>query len=289
MGAKTDIEWCDSTVNPTENCEGCELWNPKAGVRRCYAGVFTERMKGRGAFDASVIPKPGRMQEAAKWGDLANKVRDGKEWIPARLPRLVFISDMSDALSSTVQFDYLLSEIVETVRGWPHIGLWLTKRGRRLLEFDRWMANRGIAWPANLWAGVSVTGPKTLPRLRALSEVRAAVRFVSCEPLAEALTAEAIREAVGTNPTPDWAIIGGESGLGAPETPLEALEQTAAAWTFLGASVFVKQVGVLPTRNGQLVEITSGKGGALNDIPEGIRVRQFPAWSGRPTQVDFAL
>ncbi len=32
MGLKTNIEWCDSTVNPTTGCDGCELWGR---VRTC--------------------------------------------------------------------------------------------------------------------------------------------------------------------------------------------------------------------------------------------------------------
>ena len=27
MSKTTKIQWCDSTVNPTMGCDGCELWN----------------------------------------------------------------------------------------------------------------------------------------------------------------------------------------------------------------------------------------------------------------------
>lgn len=36
MGKDTNIEWCDSTINSTSGCDGCELWN--AQIRTCYAG-----------------------------------------------------------------------------------------------------------------------------------------------------------------------------------------------------------------------------------------------------------
>ena len=26
MSVKTKIQWCDSTVNPTMGCDGCEIW-----------------------------------------------------------------------------------------------------------------------------------------------------------------------------------------------------------------------------------------------------------------------
>ena len=41
MGSKTGIGWCDSTVNGSTGCDGCELWGPK--VRRCYAGNLHEK------------------------------------------------------------------------------------------------------------------------------------------------------------------------------------------------------------------------------------------------------
>lgn len=34
MGEKTNIEWCDSSVNPTTGCDGCKLWNGR-DVRAC--------------------------------------------------------------------------------------------------------------------------------------------------------------------------------------------------------------------------------------------------------------
>lgn len=45
---ETLIGWCDSSVNGEMGCDGCELWNPAAGVRICYAGLLTERRTQRG-------------------------------------------------------------------------------------------------------------------------------------------------------------------------------------------------------------------------------------------------
>jgi hypothetical protein len=47
---QTKIEWCDSTLNLQMGCDGCELWNPGAGVRRCYAGLMTEHRAGPPRF-----------------------------------------------------------------------------------------------------------------------------------------------------------------------------------------------------------------------------------------------
>jgi protein gp37 len=39
MSRRTDIEWCDDSVNPAMGCDGCELWDPKRGIFFCYAGT----------------------------------------------------------------------------------------------------------------------------------------------------------------------------------------------------------------------------------------------------------
>jgi protein gp37 len=41
MGKTTEIQWCDSTVNPVMGCAGCELWDGKLKI--CYAGVLHAR------------------------------------------------------------------------------------------------------------------------------------------------------------------------------------------------------------------------------------------------------
>ena len=35
MSIKTKIQWCDSTVNPTMGCDGCELWGAHPAVLLC--------------------------------------------------------------------------------------------------------------------------------------------------------------------------------------------------------------------------------------------------------------
>src|SRR5919205_275079 len=69
MSVTTKIQWCDSTCNPTMGCEGCELWNPRAGVRKCYAGVLHVRFggvtKGYSPTFEELTYWPGRMVEAA--------------------------------------------------------------------------------------------------------------------------------------------------------------------------------------------------------------------------------
>src|SRR5207253_3474022 len=118
MSIATKIQWVDSTCNPTMGCEGCELWNPKTGVKKCYAGTLHTRFggvtKGYSPTFEQLTLWPGRMTQAATWPDLTGTTRRDKPWLDG-LPRLIFVSDMSDALSSVVSFDFLEEEIVRAV------------------------------------------------------------------------------------------------------------------------------------------------------------------------------
>ena len=70
MSKNTTIQWCDSTVNPTMGCDGCELWDQKR--KSCYAGILHMRFggatKGYAPSFEEVTLFPGRMAEAARLG-----------------------------------------------------------------------------------------------------------------------------------------------------------------------------------------------------------------------------
>lgn len=267
MGKYTSIQWCDSAVNPVMGCDGCELYEPaRPGmtpervaslVRTCYAGVLHEmrggKVKGYAADFLTPEMFPGRMAAAAKWGDLTGKDRveirkgdeikeDAKPWLNGR-PRHVFISDMGDALSRAIPFEYLLAEVVNVVANWPHVGMWLTKQPGRMAEFSNWLEARGVAWPANLWAGTSITQHGQGARLRQLRKVRAATRFVSIEPIVDDpgdLDFGGIA----------LAILGGESGRGARATDVATVRALLGRVDAAGAAAFVKQLGAyVVTRN----------------------------------------
>ncbi len=175
MSIKTNIEWCDSTVNPTRGCDGCELFN--ANNDDCYAKKITDRFGGSNAGladDFAVVSvAPGRMKLAAEWPDLRGTARETKPWLDG-LPRLIFVGDMADNLSAEISFEYLHEEVIATAcshDGRRHQWLWLTKRPHRMSEFSSWLASLGIAWPSNLWAGTSVTTQSTTSRIGALMDV----------------------------------------------------------------------------------------------------------------------
>ena len=138
MSQKTRIHWCDSTVNPTMGCDGCELWGKQR--KTCYAGILHDQFGGHKPGYAPTFGQvtlfPGRMAKAAAWSDLRGKARPDKPWLDG-LPRLIFVSDMTDSLCPSVSFEYLKEEVIENVisdKGQRHCWLWLTKRATRMAK-----------------------------------------------------------------------------------------------------------------------------------------------------------
>lgn len=276
---KTDIEWCDSTVNPTENCDGCELWNTKIDIHKCYAGKMTERWKGKGAFDLPILLKPGRMEKTLKWSDMTGTDRPEKPWLNG-MPRMIFVGDMADVFSKDVQFEYLYEQVIDVTRRSPHIYLVLTKQAQRMKEFVRWCLNLNDrkGWPSNIWLGVSVTNQPTISRLLELDEAARDIRrqmpkesipkfFVSYEPILYYVDFKG-------KPSPDWMIMGGESGTNqASFLEEETVRKTLTFCRENGIAPFVKQMG---TMWAALNHSHSYKGGDMSDWPQDIRVREMP-------------
>ncbi len=295
MSRKTEIQWCDSTVNPVMGCDGCELW--RAGFRACYAGNLHLRYGGqKGYAQRFDVPElfPGRMAEAAKWNDLRGTVRPDKPWLDG-LPRHIFISDMGDALSRVATFEWLYDEIVCAARygkGVRHRWLWLTKRPSRMREFYEHLRSNHCFWPSNLWAMTSVTGRKTERRATELMQVGDAetVRGISFEPLLDEPDWEACLGgggASGGKRTLDWAIFGGLSGHEKRPTDVAWMRRGIEACRERGIAVFVKQLGACPVRQGDgesLVQVSiegirGTHGGNWDEWPEDLadlKVREMP-------------
>jgi protein gp37 len=278
MSIATKIQWCDSTCNPTMGCEGCELWNPRRGERSCYAGVLHLRYGGvtRGyspTFE-ELTYWPGRMAEAARWSDLTGTARKEKPWLDG-LPRLIFVSDMSDALSTEVPFDFLEQEIVSTVTspsGQRHQWLWLTKRPDRMAEFCGVLKAKGARWPENLWAGTSITTQGTTSRIKHLLRVGDAttIRFLSVEPQRAEIN---IREWLARL---DWVIQGGESGSSARPFHLEWALDLKDQCKEAGVAYFLKQLGSAVFSEDQRRLFRDGHAGDWSEWPDDVRVRKMP-------------
>ncbi|MGJ8643328.1 MAG: DUF5131 family protein [Luteolibacter sp.] len=250
---------------------------------RCYAGILHLRhgtnpenseKKGHSGYAAIFehpVRMPGRMELARRSTDLRGCDRPNAPWLNG-LPRLIFVSDMGDALSERIDFDYLKTEIAENVTtadGARHQWLWLTKRPGRMAEFATWLRDEhGAEWPDNLVAMTSVTNRATRRRIDELRDVPATIRGLSVEPLVEDVTLDL--EGI------DWLIVGGESGEHAPPFDLAWARSLRDQCREAGVAFFVKQLGTNPVEEGFPVILKDGHGGAWDEWPDDLRIREFP-------------
>ena len=110
---------------------------------------------------------------------------------------------MSDLFHPDVPLDFI-QKVFEVMADTPqHTYQVLTKRSKRLAAVAG-----DLEWPSNVWMGVTVETPRYAFRIDHLRSVGAAVRFISAEPLLEALPSLDLTDI-------HWLIAGGESGPGA--------------------------------------------------------------------------
>ena len=241
---------------------------------KCYAGLLgTMRAGHKGYADQFEQPKlfPGRMAKAAGWAAPSLSENAAKPWLK-KAPRMIFISDMGDALSRDVSFDYLKQEIIDVVvseASQQQLWLWLSKRPARMAEFGRWLLGQDVPWPANLVAMTTVTSPASAGRVAELRKVPSQFKGLSCEPV----LAELNLDLTGI----DWVIMGGGSDVLAEpfevEWALSLREQARKA----NAAFFLKQLGKAPRFKGQPLKLADPHGGNWQQWPvAGWRTREIP-------------
>lgn len=282
MSKDTKIQWTDSTVNCTMGCDGCELWNKIEHT--CYAGKLHDRYGGRNSGFSPTFDQltfyPGRMAKAAGWCDLTGTTRVEKPWLSG-LPRHIFVSDMSDALSKAVTFEFLKNEIIDVVnseKGHRHIWMWLTKQAGRMAHFNLWLKDHGLEWPDNLMPGTSITTQRTTPRIDNLLRVgnEHTTRFLSVEPMREEIDLSNWIQKL------DLVIVGGESGSDDHPCHVEWIDNIISQCKAAGVACFVKQLGQHvrcddPEFGEQRIMLKDSHGGDWSEWPEDLRIRQMPA------------
>lgn len=179
----TKIEWTERTWNPVTGCTKIS-----SGCEHCYAEVMARRLCAMGN------PKYRNGFRSTTHAD------DLKEPLRWKSPSTIFVCSMSDLFHKDVPFDFI-DKVMDVIKETPrHNYQILTKRAERMAEY---FASRQI--PKNAWVGVTVESQATKFRLDCLRNLKASVKFISCEPLLEDLGE---LDLTGI----DWIIVGGESG-----------------------------------------------------------------------------
>lgn len=282
MGTSTEIAWCHHTFNPWTGC-----YKISKGCKNCYAAAHDARnLSGRNERSWGVLaPRP--VASEMSWLLPATWARAAKR---AGERRRVFCGSTCDVGEAREDLVIPRLRLVDTIEATPALDwLLLSKRWHETGGEFHWKAGRPPAW---VWLGASVENQEEAHRVRVLKMKRAAVRFLSVEPLLEPVTLPLARETcpeclnlgqyrddcqacerTGYLPAIDWVIVGGESGTSARRCAVEWIANVVEQCRDAHVACFVKQLGSKPFRrlDGAPLAV-SKKGGDWREWPE-----EFPA------------
>ncbi len=183
MAQKSRIEWTESTWNPVT---GCSKISP--GCKNCYAERMALRLRAMGnqnysnGFDVTLHRHV--LEYPLRW----------------KQPQTIFVNSMSDLFHREVPDSFIFDVFDIMNRASQHRFQVLTKRSDRLCQL-----NPELTWAENIWMGVSVENSDYRYRIDHLRNTRAAIKFLSIEPLLGPIP-ELCLDGIG------WVIVGGESG-----------------------------------------------------------------------------
>lgn len=204
----TKIEWATETWNPISGCtpvsEGCQ---------NCYAKRMAQRLRGRFGYP----PYPYDPFSPTIHYD---KIDQPLKW---KKPRRVFVCSMGDLFHQGVEYHWQIATFSAMIRaaetGRQHTFLLLTKRPAEMQRFiksrdyERLRHNKPTD---HIWLGVTAENQKRADeRIPVLLQIPAAKRFVSIEPMLGPVDLGLYYGERFYLPTPDWVIVGGETGPGA--------------------------------------------------------------------------
>jgi protein gp37 len=305
MGEVTGIAWTDHTFNAWIGC-----FKVSDGCKNCYAAVDTFARRSRsnglelwGKNAERHVTSETYWKQPLKWD------RQARE---AGVQRRVFCSSLSDFAEvhpdSTInaKLNAARERLFALIEQCPNLTwLLLTKRPENLPNVlpAHWLKSA----PKNVWLGTTTENQEQADRrITALVQVPAEEYFVSAEPLLEELT---LRKYLAFSPQLactcardnhpanhrcnqrwtrcnaglrriTWVIVGGESGKRARPFWIEWARKLRRQCASAEAAFFMKQAGAsvhtLDDFGAQLLQLRDKKGGDLDELPEDLRVRQFP-------------
>src|ERR1700677_1725131 len=269
------------------------------GCTNCYASVINKRF-GNGL--EYTVPNLEKIEFYLNEKIFAEPFRRKK-------PATIFVGDMFDLFHEAID-PFLVGAVFGMMLKCPqHTFQLLTKRAARMCELiSPYGVSPGSLMGQNIWLGVSVESQKYADeRIPLLLQTPAAVRFLSVEPMLEAVNlrevcscghihsetcCEIIRDAHGSYACGcpsrcgiqmgiDWVICGGESGPRARPFNLawaESLHEQCKTWD---VPFFMKQIGSNATFNErpypfrEKIGAYDRKGGDPAEWPEHLRIREL--------------
>jgi protein gp37 len=280
MGQETGIAWTNHTAN---FWWGCQRVSP--GCEHCYAEqLATTRRKLKVWGPPSTTERlrmKGIWHDVPKWNTAAQ--RDG-------VRRRMFVSSMADVFEAHPQVEPWRAEALALLERCTALDVQLlTKRPEnvRAMVPPSWLTS----WPSHVWIGTTVEDQKRAEqRIPHLLRVPAAVRFLSCEPLLERVSLQAIGsdgqrgydalsgiwrhddgtpiEGAASLGSIAWVIVGGESGSHARPFDVAWARSIAMQCYEAGVACFVKQMGDAPVDSAR-VDIVNESGGVAYVRPAG--------------------
>jgi protein gp37 len=194
MGTKTEIAWTDHTWNAWWGC-----FKVSEECKHCYAETFAKRVGkkiwGPSATTDRWLLSENNWKKPLQWNQEAER---------ERCFHRVFCASMSDVFEDHPAVSEARQRLWGLIEQTPWLN-WqlLTKRPENILKMVPW----GAKWPENAWVGTSVgTQARAIERIPQLLKVPASIRFLSCEPLLEAVDLSPWLSEL------QWVIVGGESG-----------------------------------------------------------------------------
>lgn len=292
----SNIQWTERTWNPIVGCS-----KVSEGCRNCYALTMADRLKHMRVPHYEGITKRDRRGQVQWTGKVAMAPQHIlMKPLKRRKPTMYFVNSMSDLFHEHLS-NRDIAAIFGIMAACPqHTFQVLTKRPERASDWFEWLGKHAYharhtmfphdtlawcarqrvgvaaleatghppvndgAWPLkNAWIGTSVESQDVMDRVDHLTQVPAAIRFLSCEPLLSPLDLRDHLHLV------DWVIVGGESGPGARPVGLGWIRSIVDQCKAAGVACFVKQMG---TASGWSRK--EHKDPAY--WPAGLRVREYP-------------
>lgn len=247
MAGLSDIEWTDATWNPVS---GCRVLS--AGCTNCYAMRMAARLQAmeHPSYEGTTRKSGNRYVWTGKTHFLEHTLDIPLTW---KKPRLVFVNSMSDLFQDSVPFEYAERVWQTMEEASLHTFQILTKQPERMAEFLRQRKRRALK---NVWLGTSVEDERVVHRIADLKRCRAAVRFISFEPLIGPVGKVNLSKV-------HWAIVGGESGPNSRPLDIRWVDQIFDQCEAYDVRFFFKQWGgVNKKRTGRTF-----KGRTWDDMP----------------------